>query len=86
MIKNLILILVIYLVYRTVKNWMIEQQARQNPDNPLAKGRDDKSDVMIKDPQCGVYFPQREGLALNVKGETLHFCSEKCRDDYKNKM
>lgn len=84
MIKNLILLLVIYMVYRTVKNWMIEQQSRQNPDSPMGKPRDDGSDVMIKDPQCGVYFPQREGLALNVKGETLYFCSEKCRDEYKN--
>lgn len=85
MIKNLILLLVIYFVYKTVKNFMIEQQSKQNPNNPMGSARNDKSDVMIKDPQCGVYFPQKDGISLNMNGETLHFCSEKCRDEYKNK-
>lgn len=86
MLQKLILILVIYLIYRAVKKWMIEQQSLQNTDSPVGPARSDGSDVMIKDPQCGVYFPQRDGLSLTVSGETLYFCSEKCRDDYKNKM
>lgn len=85
MIKNLILLLVIYLVYRAVKRWMLEQQSLQNSDHSVDR-QNDGSDVMIKDPQCGVYFPQRQGFPLTVKGQALYFCSEQCRDDYKKTM
>ena len=80
--RNLILLLIIYLVYKTVKRWMIDQE-KNDINYPLGKRGDDKDDVMIKDPQCGVYFPKREGIGLKVDGETVYFCSEKCRDDYK---
>jgi uncharacterized protein len=85
MIKNLILILVIYFVYRTIKNMMIQSDG-QGSDGPLGQTGEDKGDVMTKDPHCGVYFPKRDAFTLNAKGETLYFCSEKCRDDYKKKM
>jgi len=39
-------------------------------------------DVMVQDPQCQVYFPRREGFAAEVDGQTLYFCSEKCRDEF----
>jgi hypothetical protein len=39
-------------------------------------------DVMIKDPQCGVYFPRRDGIVLKSGGDDLLFCSPECRDKY----
>lgn len=39
-------------------------------------------DVMVKDPFCEMYFPQREGVHVRVGGKDLYFCSEKCRDAY----
>ena len=80
MIKLLILILAMYFIYRNAKNWLLEQA---NPDKTTDKQKNDNSDVMIKDPQCGIYFPRREGLPLTIQGQTLYFCSEKCRADYK---
>lgn len=84
-IKNLILILVIYFVYKTIKNKMLQSSGNAT-DASAAKNGEDKSDVMIKDPMCGVYFPKREAFTLNSNGETLYFCSEQCRDDYKKKI
>jgi YHS domain-containing protein len=39
-------------------------------------------DVMIKDPYCDTYFPQRNGVHLSIDGKDLYFCSRECRDKY----
>ena len=39
-------------------------------------------DVMVKDPWCNVYFPQRDGIPMEIEGETIYFCSTDCRDRY----
>lgn len=40
------------------------------------------TDEMLKDPYCEVYFPRKEGVPLKIAGETLYFCSTRCRDAY----
>jgi YHS domain-containing protein len=86
MIKNLILIIMIIVVYRIIKKMILEPMKPEG-HHPLEKNRNDSADdLMVKDPECGVYFPQRQGVTLRAGGETLYFCSEKCRDDYKNKQ
>ncbi len=39
---------------------------------------------MIKDPQCGMYVATDLAITTRVKGKTLHFCSEECRDNFIN--
>lgn len=86
MIKNLILIALIYILYRIAKAWIIENM-KIGQDGAVSKSKQNENadDVMIKDPQCGVYFPQRDAVTLKHGGQTLYFCSEKCRDEYKHK-
>ena len=79
MVKTIILIAVIYFVYQTIKSSILKD-TKPVSDKDY---RDDSSDVMIKDPQCGVYFPLKDGIPLKKGNETLYFCSEKCRDEYK---
>lgn len=89
MLKNLILIAMIFVVYRIIKQMLLEPMKKENSTPyPLEKNRGEGAadDLMIKDPECGVYFPQRQGISLKADGQTLYFCSEKCRDDYKSKM
>lgn len=81
MIKNLILIAVIYLVYRFVKTIMLKGTDLSGAKRPGSQSGDD--DVMIKCPQCEVYFPGREGVGKIHKGQTLYFCSEECKNKYK---
>jgi YHS domain-containing protein len=38
--------------------------------------------VLRKDPVCGVYVSEAVSLKLKQGGETLHFCSQKCRDAF----
>jgi uncharacterized protein len=78
-VKLLLLIIFIYLAYRMAKSWVMR--------NLQAPGRNDSrhpkiDDIMVKDPVCGIYFPQREGVELNRNGKTLLFCSAACRDRF----
>lgn len=83
--KNIILLAVIYLVYRTIKSAMLKKHNQDIQENFSSTSPQSADDVMIKDPQCGVYFPQREGIGLRDGNEVVYFCSEKCRDEYINK-
>lgn len=80
MIKFVILLVVAYLFYRAVKNWMIKDQSPHGKVATNTTGEID--DVMIKDPYCGVYFPQRNGVVLNENGRDIYFCSEECKEKY----
>jgi len=80
MIKFLILFGVGYLLYRSMKSWMLRNTRPQN--NVSGKAADQIDDVMIKDPYCEVYFPKRNAVHLNLSGNDLYFCSKECREKY----
>ncbi len=77
--KLLLLIIIAYLAYRAGKSWLMRtlQGSAQN-----GSGRPGIDDVMVKDPVCGIYFPQREGVELTHAGKTYVFCSTACRDRF----
>ena len=79
MIKILILFCVAFLLYRSLRSWMFPDTSKKTVSGK-ATGHID--DVMIKDPYCEAYFPQRKAVHLNVKGSDLYFCSKECRDNY----
>ncbi len=37
---------------------------------------------MVKDPQCGIYVATDLAVTARSKDQTLHFCSEDCRDKF----
>jgi YHS domain-containing protein len=37
-----------------------------------------------RDPLCGTYVAASASVKKTVRGEVLHFCSEACRDKYKD--
>jgi YHS domain-containing protein len=37
---------------------------------------------MIKDPYCETYFPERDGVRLEIDGKEHVFCSTDCRDKF----
>jgi len=37
---------------------------------------------LVRDPQCGTYVAENTAIAASHGGTTLHFCSERCRDEY----
>jgi len=81
MIRFLLLIAVIYLLYRGRKAWLDFKRsygrAMQGNGEPARI-----DDVMVQDPWCQVYFPKKDGLHVRHKGEDLYFCSQECKDNY----
>lgn len=77
--RLLLLMVVAYLAYRIGKSWLmrhLQAPGRNGSRDPRI------DDVMIKDPVCGIYFPQREGIELQHGGQTHMFCSVACRDRF----
>lgn len=78
--RLLLLLIAGIIIYRFAKAWLKKQHA----DRPRATGsaRGQIDDVMVQDPQCGVYFPRRDGVPLSYRGQDLLFCSEKCKQAF----
>ena len=80
MIRLVLLIGILYLAFRLRKAWRsFQADARRAMEGNAPLKVDD---VMVKDPVCNVYFPQRDGIRARVDGEEIYFCSEACRDKY----
>ena len=62
--------------------WALRELMRGAPAPRVPKG---ESEEMVRDPQCGVYLPVTSALRKKVRGETLHFCSKECEEEYSNK-
>ena len=77
--RLLLLMIIAYLAYRAVKSWVVRNLQVPGQDSPANPRIDD---VMVKDPVCGVYFPQREGVELRHGGQLYVFCSTDCRDRF----
>jgi len=78
--RLLIFLGLIYLCYQAVKSWLLKNSKGRKTTGGRAAGEID--DVMIKDPVCEVYFPQRNGIHLKADGRDLYFCSTECRDKF----
>ena len=80
MIRFIILVVVVYVLYRSLKSWMF--QASSSSRQVSSKTATEIDDVMIKDPFCEAYFPKRNGVHLHFGGKDLYFCSNQCKDKY----
>ena len=78
--RLIILVVLIYLCYRVVKSWMMQNKSPQK--TVFGKAAEEIEDDMVKDPFCEVYFSRRDGVHLKDNGEDLYFCSTECRDKY----
>ena len=79
-IKTLIYFALGYLVYKFLKSLVASKASPSRKVRQPSAGRID--DVMIKDPYCETYFPDREGIHLKFDGKELVFCSTDCRDKF----
>jgi uncharacterized protein len=80
MIRFIILFIIGYVVYRSLKFWMFPTASSSR--SVSGKSTTEIDDIMIKDPFCEVYFPKRNGVHFNLSGKDLYFCSNQCKDKY----
>jgi len=86
MIRLLILWIVIYFGYRAIKSIMIGAIAQQKRDS-LQQNQNNEQviDIMVEDPECGVYFPQKNGVRAKLNGMEFFFCSNECKEKFLKK-
>ncbi len=46
------------------------------------RSTDSLPEPMERDPVCGAFVPRSQAVSWKHKKETLHFCSEKCRQEF----
>jgi len=80
MFKFLILAVVGYVFYRAIKSMIINSGV--SPSNREERNSSEVDDVLVQDPVCKTYVPQRGGIHLRRHGQMIYFCSEECRDRY----
>jgi YHS domain-containing protein len=80
MIRFIILFVVGYILYRSIKSWMFPSASSSK--SVSNKSATEIDDVMIKDPFCEAYFPERNGVHLEFGGKDLYFCSNQCKNNF----
>ena len=84
LIKLALIATLVWLLYKGVKGWLTGGEEKRRVSRERA--RDGQVlDIMVQDPNCGTYIPKREAVKARVRGQDLYFCSQKCRDEYKEK-
>lgn len=77
MIRWIIILIVLFLVYRLVRRvFPVKSQRVKRPPAEI-------QDEMVQDPVCKTYVPRRLAVkAESLKGVEEFFCSPACRDKY----
>jgi YHS domain-containing protein len=52
------------------------------PGAPRASSQVPLTGELKKDPVCGTYIATATSIKEKVGGQTIHFCSQQCRDKY----
>ncbi len=76
-IRLALILLAIYLGYRVARRYLAGRTPRVERPDP-----ERIDDDLVKDPQCGTYFPYRDGVVWKDANQELRFCSPECRDRY----
>ena len=71
--------LILYLMIRWLWKKPPVGTSSPNPARPATS----KIEEMRKDPACGIFITESQAVILKEKGETLFFCSEKCREKFR---
>ena len=76
MVKLIFFVVIGYLVLRAASRWFLSGP-RPSRDHELV------DDEMVKDPVCEMYVPRQEALSLHHNGDIHYFCSDTCRNAFK---
>ncbi len=79
MLRILAVALLAYLGVRLIRRLL---RLGPPPPDPMKRARTIQGADMVKDPACGIYTPRDSAVAATAGGETMYFCSERCREAY----
>ena len=78
MVRFIILALLGYLLYRTVKGVF---RSNKEIDRSVDGG---VIDEMVQDPFCKTYIPRRDSVKRVIDGNEYHFCSDECASKFES--
>jgi YHS domain-containing protein len=82
MIRIIVLTILLFILYWIIKGIFLRPSGRIEGKRKTHIGSEE---VMVKDPECGVYIPRNDAIATSINGQSLYFCSEECLDRYRLK-
>ena len=77
MSRMLIFFLIGYLIYVLVK---------KRSAGVIEKKREEAKEELFRDPVCGVYVVEGDGVIGRSDGERIHFCSMACLEKYREQL
>ncbi|HXW07961.1 MAG TPA: hypothetical protein VD833_22210 [Vicinamibacterales bacterium] len=80
MVLSLLRIILILLVIRAV--WKLLKGVLEGAGYRRVDGAVPPSVKLVRDPVCGMFVPPANALISRSGGQTLYFCSEKCREEW----
>ena len=85
LLQLLLILAVVRAVWRLAKG-VLEGAGFQRVDGPAGARGSAKVGVRLeRDPVCGTYVSPASAPVLRMGGETLYFCSDKCRREWERR-
>jgi YHS domain-containing protein len=78
MIRLAIFVFLVIVVYKLLGGLIKGVSLSSRQEVPAGK----TTAELIQDPQCGAYILPAQGVDARVAGNTYHFCSESCREQF----
>lgn len=78
MIRLAIFVFLVIVVYKLLGGLIKGVSVSNRQEVPADKSTAE----LVQDPQCGAYILPAQGVDARVAGNTYHFCSESCRDQF----
>ena len=82
LLQLLLILAVVRAVWRLAKG-VLEGAGYQRVDG--ARGSATVGVRLVRDPVCGTYVSPAKAPVLRMGGETLYFCSDKCRREWERR-
>lgn len=78
MFRLILLAGIVYLLFK----WLRKSGPPEKREPPINRPGQ-TAEEMMQDPICGTYVPVSQAVTLKREKETLYFCSDECRDKFK---
>lgn len=75
---------VIGIISKAFGDLFVGEGAGSSGAQPKATKQSEAAGELKKDPVCGTYVATSVSVQKTVHGEVVHFCSESCRDKYRD--
>ncbi len=80
MLRLIIIVVVLYLLYLSLKGAL--GRGRKGEEQT----REEAFDELVQDPQCKLYIPKKSSVKKTIDGRAYSFCSEECARRFQGDM